>query len=437
MKKLGDHEALLSRILATLGVGTAMTAIGACGGSDALPNPPADAREVDDSADHALPKDGSPPSPTFDGRIPPLEVPDVVVVDWNGARNCKPFVVERRPIQPSDAVCPTDAGVVRPRVYACLPSPASGQTCEELYEDGCIITTYSCGLAQRGNAIECGPIPGSGGTCCYVVSGSCPVGRPFIVEGRARLATAENDPSWARRIQPDIDALDDATRAALADVWTQDALAEHASVASFSRFVLQCLSLGAPADIVQAAQQACADEVEHARIAFGLATAYAGHPVGPGRLDIRGSLDESLDLAAVACSVASEGCIAETVSATLIAAARDQARDPVLREVLGRIAEQEIAHALLAWRYLRWALAGGSKRVRRDVARVFARMEQHVGFGACTSFAGCQEHMRAHGYVQLEERRRLAAIVLNDVIRPAALALLAADAPGDSADLLI
>jgi len=263
------------------------------------------------------------------------------------------------------------------------------------------------------------------------------VGRPFVIEGRARLAKAENDPSWAHRLLLEISALDAETRAALADVWTKDALAEHASVASFSRFVLQCLSLGAPADIVHAAQQACADEIEHARIGFGLATAYAGRPVGPGRLDIRGSLDESLDAAAIACSVASEGCIAETVSASLIAAARDQARDPVLKEVLDRMAEQELDHALLAWRYLRWALARGSKRVRRDVARVFARMEQHVGFGASTSLTGCPEQMRAHGYVQLEERRRIAAIVLNEVIRPAALALLAADAPGDSADLLM
>jgi hypothetical protein len=121
----------------------------------------------------------------------------------------------------------------------------------------------------------------------------------------------------------------------------------------------------------------------------------------------------------------------------LIAAARDQARDPVLREILDRIAEQELAHALLAWRYLRWALARGGKRLKRDVARVFARMEPHVGFGARTSLFGCPEHMRAHGYVPLDERRRIAATVLNDVIRPAALALLAADAPGDSADLLL
>jgi hypothetical protein len=53
------------------------------------------------------------------------------------------------------------------------------------------------------------------------------------------------------------------------------------------------------------------------------------------------------------------------------------------------------------------------------------------------SFPDARRQMRAHGYVQLDERRRIAAIVLNEVIRAAALALLAADAPGDAADLLV
>jgi hypothetical protein len=70
---------------------------------------------------------------------------------------------------------------------------------------------------------------------------------------------------------------------------------------------------------VQGAQRACADEIEHARIAFGLASAYADRPMGPGGLDVRGALDENLDAIGVACGVA-----------------RDRARDPVVKRVLAR-----------------------------------------------------------------------------------------------------
>jgi hypothetical protein len=48
---------------------------------------------------------------------------------------------------------------------------------------------------------------------------------------------------------------------------------EHASVAAFARFTLDLLALGAPADLVQSAQQALGDEIAHAELCFGLAGA--------------------------------------------------------------------------------------------------------------------------------------------------------------------
>jgi hypothetical protein len=225
---------------------------------------------------------------------------------------------------------------------------------------------------------------------------------------------------------PETAALDDETRAALAEFWTEEALTEHASVASFSRFVLQCLSLGAPADIVADAQRACTDEIEHARIGFALASAYAGRPIGPGRLDIRHALDESIDPVDIARSVAAEGCVAELVSAALLSAARDHTGDPIVRAALGKMADDELAHAVLAWRYIRWAFGSGDVKLRRVVMGVFNEMDRHVAFGARTKRALAEERLRAHGYVAWEERRRVAERVLAGVVRPAAQALLAA-----------
>ena len=57
--------------------------------------------------------------------------------------------------------------------------------------------------------------------CCYHISPDCPGGRPFLVDGRARVAVL-SEPTAARA-------------SALARAWLGDAMAEHASVASFAR----------------------------------------------------------------------------------------------------------------------------------------------------------------------------------------------------------
>jgi hypothetical protein len=66
---------------------------------------------------------------------------------------------------------------------------------------------------------------------------------------------------------------------------------EHASVAAFARFVLELLSAGAPLELVEGAGDAMRDELRHTQICFGLASAYAGAPIGPGPLDTTGALE--------------------------------------------------------------------------------------------------------------------------------------------------
>jgi hypothetical protein len=229
---------------------------------------------------------------------------------------------------------------------------------------------------------------------------------------------------WTVRSDPDLSQLDADTRLALADVYTREALAEHASVASFARFSLQCLSCGAPAELVRGAQQAALDEVAHAELALGLAAAYGATELRPGRLDVRGALEGLLDPISVAASVAREGAIAETVSALVLAAARDAAQDPAVRAVLTRVAREELQHAALAWKYLRWALEQHGDTVREALAPIFASAAAHVGFGSVTPLCGDERAMRAHGYLPIRERRAVAEQALVQVIAPTAAALL-------------
>ena len=293
------------------------------------------------------------------------------------------------------------------------------------YDEECVLSVFSCGLTDSGDAVLCGPImtpPFADGDCCYVVAGGCAIGRPFTVAGVARIAQSEERSDWVFTIAPGTEDLDEATRAALADAWVREAQAEHASVASFSRFVLQLLAVGAPAELVTAAQRAIEEELLHARIGFGLASHYGRRPIGPGPLDIADSLGAS-DLRSIAKSVAREGAIAETVSAAIVQSAADIASEPSVKVVLKRIAGEELKHAELAWLFLRWALQK-DPGLKPELSAIFARARHHVGFGAVTPLAGDAEVMTRHGYLSVPERRAIAEQALSHIVAPAANVLL-------------
>lgn len=325
--------------------------------------------------------------------------------------------------------CSAEAAAEDEADYACFASPRDGGSCDRAYVHACIADEYERGgLVQRA-AFVCGPVRATDAGCCYVLTGENYIGRPFFVEGAVRRATAEVGTGWAVRADPDVSRLDLETRRALADVYTREAMAEHASVASFARFALQCLSCGAPAELVRGAQQAALDEVAHTELALGLAAAYGGSELRPGRLDVRGALDGDLDVLQVAESVAREGAIAETVSALLVAAARDAAEDPCVRAILARVASEELEHALLAWKYLRWAVEQGGEPMHAALEPIFASAHTQVGFGSVTRLSGDERAMRAHGYLPITERRAVAEQALVQLVAPAAQALLSRAAP--------
>ncbi len=141
-------------------------------------------------------------------------------------------------------------------------------------------------------------------------------------------------------------------QARLAQAWGQTALDEHASIASFARHILELLALGAPSDLVRAAQQAMADEIDHAERCFRLASRFAGEPLGPGPLSATEAIRSRP--AAILAAVAQEGCVNETASVGAAAAVLTLTTDPECRDTLQRIVDDETRHAQLAWATLRW-----------------------------------------------------------------------------------
>ncbi|TKC97139.1 ferritin-like domain-containing protein [Polyangium fumosum] len=266
------------------------------------------------------------------------------------------------------------------------------------------------------------------GQCCYDVTyETCgAAGRPFIEEGRARAAMpARGLSSWMESAlpAPDLAGLSPDERALLAAAWTRDGLLEHASIASFGRFALELLAVGAPANLVTRAHEAALDEVRHARLAFALASAYAGEPLGPGAFPfVGGNLSVSADLADVAARAVREGCIGETLASLVAAEQAARATDPAVREALAAIAEDEARHAELAWRAVAWAIGSGDAAVARAVRAAFA---QALAAGASFEVqAGGAGALEAHGRPDAAVLRASMARALDEVVRPAAEALL-------------
>ena len=275
-----------------------------------------------------------------------------------------------------------------------------------------------------------GPLESEDGTGCYEVilseDGCAIPGRPFIQQGAALTASlARRDNGWAGDArssdnkQHAISELSNEERALLAAMWSDSGLFEHASVASFARFALELMAVGAPAALVQAAHEAARDEVVHAQLCFALAARYAGTEVGPNALPIAGPLTVRGDLTTLAAATAAEGCIGETLAAAVASAQLAEACDPEVRAALQTIADDEARHAELAWRTVAWAIEQGDDDVRRAVADVFARAQEHALAPPSTSHP-----IAAHGLLDARQHRDVQLHTLTTVIMPCASALL-------------
>jgi hypothetical protein len=262
----------------------------------------------------------------------------------------------------------------------------------------------------------------TGNQCCYELTANCCMssGRPFLIGDRPHTAEVRvaHALGWTGSELPRLDELDTSSRAVLAEAWLCDALLEHASVASFSRFALELLAVGAPSDLVDAAHEAARDEVRHARACFALASAYAGTELGPGPFAFGGSITIGADLAAIAASAVKEGCVGETLAAVQAAVQLDGAQDPAVRKALEEIARDEARHAELAWRFVAWAVRTGGAPVIQAVEAAFE--ESLTSTASPAAPARIDEGVLiAHGRALPDALRVAFAETIEGTIRPA------------------
>ncbi|WP_437978952.1 hypothetical protein WMF11_23075 [Sorangium sp. So ce295] len=233
-------------------------------------------------------------------------------------------------------------------------------------------------------------------------------GRPLRDEQGPITAAAREASGWADVSDPALVAhLSPRERGELAALWVEAALAEHASIATFAALALELLALGAPADLLAACQQAAQDELEHARLSFGLASTYAGRPLGPGKLPLPAT-GLSGDAAAVAYLSFTDGCIGETFAAALARRAQRRAIDPAVARALARIAADEARHAALAWRIVAWCLTLDPARVRAALGAALAAPELEAPAAPLTDVLGLPIVPAArHGAVPVDEQKPL------------------------------
>jgi hypothetical protein len=336
------------------------------------------------------------------------------------------------------ALCPNGAGTKTCYTHAqmeelgnsCLGLTATTrqsppQLKAALLPNGCLPKRSVCDDCC--NPAEAEGVPQADGSCCYAhCTPHVCCGRPFTVGGEARLAGVDTRSDWLA-LTPAfaLTELPPHLAARIADEWLADARMEHASIASFARFGLELLGLGAPAVLVEQAQRAALDEVEHARVCFSLASHFAGRAVGPTALRVGGAM-LSPTLPEAAARAFAEGCVGETIAAWHARAALERARTADVRTVLSKIADDEARHAELAWRFVAWALAQGGPTVADALREALARATS-----ACPrsynerEVRATLEALHAAGRLSEFERAELTASVLIEVVEPCARTLLA------------
>lgn len=224
--------------------------------------------------------------------------------------------------------------------------------------------------------------------------------------------------SGLRELARTVEALSSETRDALSREWARAAQFEHASIASFSRFSLELLAVGAPPELIEGAHRAALDEVAHARMSFALASVYAGSPLGPGALALGPEVFESFELTPIVTSALAEGCINETLAALEADAGAAAAEPSVVRQFLTVVARDEGEHAALSFRFVRWALELGDSAVRRAgeecAERVIASVKREPVLEGPTDALFAR-----HGRIVGARRQAVRIAGLSEVLEPA------------------
>jgi rubrerythrin len=124
---------------------------------------------------------------------------------------------------------------------------------------------------------------------------------------------------------------------------------EAVSVLAFRQLQSELRARGARRSLLSALSRAARDERRHTRATRALARRFGGKPSEPSPLEKR-----EVSLEAIATENVVEGCVREAYGAAIATWQAREARDPVVRAAMQRIAREETRHAALGHQLQRW-----------------------------------------------------------------------------------
>jgi hypothetical protein len=259
-------------------------------------------------------------------------------------------------------------------------------------------------------------------------------GRQLRRRGKVLLPVVARGDAWARDAIPIATASLPAIDPGVAEQWRENGRTEHASVAAFARLTLDLMALGAPPELVAAANEDALDEIRHTQRCFALARAIDGGAASPGafpeaRTARTLSSQRTLALAELAVDSLVDGALHEGVSARIIARLARACEEPAIRAVLKEIAADEGRHAAHGWDVVRWCVAEGKTPVVRALAGAVHMLPEEMRSPLPEAARdGSWERWGIHGHaLEREEYRKTRADLLVRV--EALVAQLAKDEP--------
>jgi hypothetical protein len=191
----------------------------------------------------------------------------------------------------------------------------------------------------------------------------------------------------------------------LAAYLTEGAHLEAASIEAFHVLARELAAHDAPACLIVAAKQAARDEARHARVMFALARREGAATKRASRQSVRATRARELEVVAIENAI--EGCVRESYGALLALRQAEQAEDSEIRQAMIGIAEDEVAHAGLAWDVARWASRHLAPPAVERVARARAAAIRDLEREATTTIdpttaraAGLPDHAEALALVR-------------------------------------